>query len=60
MLTEKNYQLAQNWVGNYQTPLRTLDTLHLAVAFSNNLEQLTSDILLAKSASKLGIKIIKV
>ena len=59
-IMEKDYELAQNWIGNFQTPLRTLDALHLAVAFSNNLELVTSDILLAESGNRLGIKIIKI
>ena len=58
LIMQKEYDLARNWIGNFETPLRTLDGLHLAVAFSNNLEIVTADTALTKSAKKLRIKAI--
>lgn len=55
---QKECNIARNWIGNFETPLRTFDALHLAVAFSNKLEIVTSDIALGKSANKPGIKVI--
>ena len=56
-IMQKEYGLACNWIGNFETPLRTLDALHLAVAFSNKLYLVTADAALAKSAKKLDIKV---
>lgn len=55
-LMQKEYELARNWLGDFKTPLRTLDALHLAVVFANKLELVTADTLFAKSAKKLGVK----
>ncbi len=57
-MMQKEYDIARNWIGNFETPLRTLDALHLAVAFTNKLDIVTADIALAKSAEILGIKAI--
>ena len=57
-IMQKEYDIARKWIGNFDTPLRTLDALHLAVAFSNNLEFFTADIALGKSADKLGITVL--
>jgi len=59
-IMQKEYDLARNWIGNFETPLRSLDALHLAVAFSNKLVLVTSDTALAKSADKLGVKIVAI
>jgi uncharacterized protein len=50
------YALARDWIGQFTTPLRAADALHLAVAFANNLRLLTADRGLAKSAELLGVK----
>ena len=57
---QSEYELAQNWIGNFNTALRSLDALHLAVSFTNKLELVTSDIILAKAAANFGIKIIEI
>ena len=59
-ILQKEYELAQNWIGNFNTALRSLDALHLAVSFTNKLELVTSDIILAKAAVNFGIKIIEI
>ena len=50
-----HYNQAIKWLSLRNTPLRTLDTLHLAISNHGNLEIVTCDEILAKSAQKLGI-----
>ncbi len=52
-----HYQIAKDWIERFATPLRTLDALHLAVAFSNSLTVLTADKKLGDSARSLGVKV---
>lgn len=52
-----NYQLARDWIGRFNTSLRTLDALHLACASSNNLRLVTADDALASSAEVLEIEV---
>ena len=52
----REFELARNWIASFQTPLRTLDALHLAAAFANDLSLLTADRALARSASQLGLR----
>ena len=52
----RQYALARDWLGRFATPLRTLDALHLAAAFSGGLPFLTADKGLAQSAEFLGVK----
>jgi uncharacterized protein len=52
-----HYQLARDWIGRFNTSLRTLDALHLACASSNNLRLMTADDALARSAEALGIEV---
>lgn len=54
---QREYELGRDWLGNFQTPLRTLNALHLAVVFSNQLQLVTADSLFSKSAKKLGITV---
>jgi predicted nucleic acid-binding protein len=51
----REYALARGWVAAFSTPLRTLDALHLAAAFANDLTLLTADQALSKSAKQLGV-----
>jgi predicted nucleic acid-binding protein len=51
-----HYQIAKDWIARFATPLRTLDALHLAVAFSNSLTVLTADKKMDDSARSLGIR----
>lgn len=50
------YCLGRNWLGEFTTPLRALDALHLAAASSNDLVILTADRALAKSAKHFEVK----
>ena len=49
--------LTINWIGRFDTSLRTLDALHLACASSNNIPLVTADDALARSAEALGVKV---
>lgn len=37
-----HYNLAREWISRFNTPLRTLDALHLAIAFQNNIPLVTN------------------
>jgi predicted nucleic acid-binding protein len=52
----RDYTAASGWLAAMATPLRTLDALHLAVAFSNRLTVVTADKDLAASARHFGVK----
>jgi len=54
-ITQQEYVLAEGWITRFDTPLRTLDALHLAAAYQNGLTLLTSDKTLADCAKKYGI-----
>jgi hypothetical protein len=49
------YNLARDWIAGFASPLRTLDALHLAAAFTNDLTLLTADKALARSAEHFGV-----
>jgi uncharacterized protein len=51
-----HYTLARDWIVRLDVPLRTLDALHLAVAFTNRLPILTSDRDLIRAARHFGVK----
>jgi predicted nucleic acid-binding protein len=53
----KHFSTAMNWIAEFNTPLRTLDALHLAIAALNKTPLLTADIKFAESAKKLGIDV---
>jgi hypothetical protein len=55
-----HYLIAKNWISGFDTSLRTLDALHLAIAFSKSISIITSDKILAKSAETLGVAVILV
>lgn len=50
------YALARQWLAQLATPLRVLDALHLAAAFSNGFVLVTADKDLAASARHFGVK----
>lgn len=50
------YSLACQWFEGLSSPLRALDALHLAAAFTNDLVLVTADKVLAKSAKYFGVK----
>lgn len=54
-VSESEFSLARDWIGRFIAPLKTLDALHLATAFSNGLTILTADVGLARSAAILGV-----
>lgn len=56
-LESVHYQLARDWIGRFDTSLRTLDALHLACASSNNISLVTADDALARSAETLRIEV---
>lgn len=58
-VTQKEYDLARDWIGSFKTSLRTLDAVHLAVAQTNGVPLVTADKGLAKAASKLGVTVEK-
>jgi len=51
----KEYALACDWIGRFAVPLRTVDALHLAAAFSVGLPLLTADKTLAACAKHFGV-----
>jgi uncharacterized protein len=53
-----HYNLAREWISRFNTPLRTLDALHLTIAFQNNIQLVTADEGLAKSADILGVEVL--
>jgi predicted nucleic acid-binding protein len=57
---QHDYVLARDWLAAFDTPLRTLDALHLAVAFSNDFVLVTADRVFAECATRLGIKCITI
>jgi predicted nucleic acid-binding protein len=52
----KEYVLACDWIARFSTPLRAVDALHLATAFSKGLRLITADKNLARSARHFGIQ----
>ncbi len=52
---DRHWRLARDWIGHFHAPLRTLDALHLSIAFSEGLELITADRLLYVSAATLGV-----
>ena len=56
-ITSQHYQIAQSWIQNFDTPLRTLDALHLAVAHEHQVPLITADIGLARSAGSLNVNV---
>ncbi|MDZ8067028.1 MAG: type II toxin-antitoxin system VapC family toxin [Nostoc sp. DedQUE08] len=53
-----HYNLAREWISRFDTSLRTLDALHLAIAFQNNIRLVTADEALGTSAEVLGVEVL--
>jgi len=53
----KHFQMGKTWISQFNTPLRLLDALHLAVASSYNLTLLSTDLQLLESAKLIGVDI---
>lgn len=58
-ITQEVFNQAGQWLASFQTPLRTLDALQLAVAQVNDLPFVTNDKVLINAAGKLGVMIKK-
>ena len=54
-VSEQHYKAAQVWLRDFNTSLRSLHAIHLAVAGSANLQLVTADKILASSATTYGI-----
>lgn len=57
---ESHYRLARDWIGMFKLTLRTLDSLHLAIASSESSPIVTTDKTLSKSAKGLGLESIHI
>jgi uncharacterized protein len=53
-----HYHIARKWISQFETSLRTLDALHLAVAFQNNIRLITADEALTTNAEVLGVDVL--
>ncbi|SLM32369.1 PilT protein domain protein [Desulfamplus magnetovallimortis] len=56
----KHYSIAKKWIAQFNTPLRSLDAIHLAIAHEKSIPILTADAKLANSAKILGVDAILV
>lgn len=54
----EHYKMAKSWIAQFNTSLRTLDALHLALAASHRLILFTSDQQLKESARNVGIDVL--
>ena len=54
-ITQREYDVARTWLAGFQTPLRTLDALYLACAYTHGTTLWTTDKPLAKAAQILGV-----
>jgi len=53
-----HFRLARDWIGLLNTNLKTLDALHLAVAYVEDLTFVTADQRLAESARSLRLDVV--
>jgi predicted nucleic acid-binding protein len=53
----QHIRLARDWIGQFNTSLKSLDALHLAVTSLEGLKLFTADRNLADSAKILGIEV---
>ncbi|KAM3116328.1 type II toxin-antitoxin system VapC family toxin [Phormidesmis sp. 146-33] len=52
-----HYDMARNWIRRFDTPLRTLDALHSAIASAHTIPLVTADEGLAVCANVLGVEV---
>jgi uncharacterized protein len=52
-----HYQVARDWISRFDTVLRTLDALHLAIASGYEMPVTTGDVGLAQSGRPLGLAV---
>ena len=55
-ISPREFQLARNWLSSFSSPLRTLDALHLAAAFCNDQELITTDKPLMTAAKHFSVR----
>jgi len=58
LIKPNHYKLARDWIGQFNSSLRSLDAIHLAVTSSEGLTIITADENLSKSAKKFAVKTI--
>lgn len=56
-IEQEAYLQARQWMATKDTALRTLDALHLAVAYRQDLPVLTADQGMAEAGSELGMEV---
>ncbi|MFH1378029.1 MAG: type II toxin-antitoxin system VapC family toxin [Planctomycetota bacterium] len=56
-VTGEVFEFARQWISSFDTPLRTLDALHLGIAYANELTLVTDDAILAQSARHIGLPV---
>ncbi len=56
-IDEHHYTMAANWIAQFNTPLRSLDGLHMAVSAAAQLNLLTADKQLADAAHFFGLEV---
>lgn len=56
-LESQHWRIARGWISLFNTSLRTLDALHLAVASAGDFTLVTSDQHLLLAADTLGVKV---
>lgn len=59
-IQSKCYTNAKKWISHFNTPLRTLDALHLAIAQIAEIPILTADVKFANAAEEIGVEVILV
>ena len=52
-----HYTLARDWIGQFSSPLRSLDAIHLAIASSSGSTFITADEGLAKTAEMFSVDV---
>lgn len=52
----RHFALAREWISRFDSPLRAMDALHLAVAFTNSMPILTADAVQSRIARNLGLE----
>lgn len=52
-----HYDLARSWIGEFNSALRTLDALHLAIAALSEIPLITADERLAEGAELFGVAV---
>jgi predicted nucleic acid-binding protein len=55
-ITALEFDRTRQWIAAFESPLRTLDALHLACAFNHDLTLYSVDRNLIRSAKQFGVK----